>query len=1019
MPEKILIVDDEEGLSFLYKRKFKKQIEAGDYELLFAENGKQALDALQAHDDLCIVLTDINMPEMDGFELLKTIQEWDRLVTVVVVSAYGDIESVRRTMRLGAFDFIVKPINFSEVDLTIAKARKHLDLVRESKYEASRASAALKASEEAYKTLVDGSPDAILVHADQQILFCNPAGLNLLGADSLSEIKGKSFFDFFGNEDRWELVADARKLERNISVQPQEVNLIRLDGSEVLVSITGSSHLFEGKPAILQNIRDLSESVRIEKRLQKLSKKAEIFLQSSIDGFAVVDAEGRIQEVNCALEDLLGYKEEELIGKKVTDLDENPEKMVEFINHLFLEGQGSYESVANTGHRGKRDFNIRAKHFQEDGKSMLVGFVQDVTERKQAEKAIREQTDFLETLINTLPAPMYHKGRDGHYIMCNDAYARFVGKSKDEIIGHTIRDLSQPDMAKVSEERDNDLFETGAEQSFESKVYYAKKEPREVFFHKAPFRNSDGEITGLVGTIIDITDRKKAEAENALLATAIHQSAESVVITDPDANIQYVNPAFEKVTGYSAEEAINARPSIMASGVQAPEFYEKMWSTLKNKEVWHGRLVNQKKDNSLMEVEMTITPVLSDENEIINFVSVQRDVTYETKLEKHIRESHKLEAIGTLAGGIAHDFNNLLFAMLLSIKMVKDDMQEGDENLEMLNQAYQAAQRAKELVKQILIFSHQEEQEFHQLEIISLIKESVRLLRSTLPQTIEVELNLPDSIGAFSGDPAQIQQLFMNLGANASDAMKESGGTFSVSLFSEQLEPRKAHSLSVEPGAYLKIVVQDTGPGISEDIRERLFEPFFTTKAVGEGTGLGLSVVHGIVKRHEGTIVLDRNFEEGARFEIYLPVKHTTELQPFLEEKPVEKKACEGRLLMVDDEEMVVKLQKKILERAGFTVKEFTGSREALAYFSEHLDDFDLVLTDQTMPSMTGEQLARAVKQLREDIPVVIATGYSAVMDAEKAEEQGIDAFLMKPVSDEDLIATTSRLIEECQKKMN
>jgi PAS domain S-box-containing protein len=369
----------------------------------------------------------------------------------------------------------------------------------------------------------------------------------------------------------------------------------------------------------------------------------------------------------------------------------------------------------------------------------------------------------------------------------------------------------------------------------------------------------------------------------------------------------------------------------------------------------------------------------------------------QTKLEGQLRQAQKMEAVGTLAGGIAHDFNNILGAIIGYSELAMLDILENHPAQAQLSEVLIAANRAKELVRQILTFSRQEEHERKPIQLRSVLGEALKLLRATLPSTIEIRQRIDCNASPILGDPTQIHQVMMNLGTNAWHAMSDRGGTLEVSLTMIDVDADFAQTLDgLQQGRHLRLMVSDNGCGIDPAALDRIFEPFFTTKPQGAGTGLGLAVVHGVVKRHQGAVSVYSEPENGTTFNLYFPV-HDVDAQIAVSGSTHVPKGNGERILFVDDEAPLAALGKSMLERLGYRVTAKTSSVEALTTFSAHSDQFDLVITDQTMPSLSGADLAKLILEIRPNLPVILATGYSTTINPEKAKAIGIRELLLKP----------------------
>jgi nitrogen-specific signal transduction histidine kinase/ActR/RegA family two-component response regulator len=407
---------------------------------------------------------------------------------------------------------------------------------------------------------------------------------------------------------------------------------------------------------------------------------------------------------------------------------------------------------------------------------------------------------------------------------------------------------------------------------------------------------------------------------------------------------------------------------------------------------------------------------------VIGTTGISQDITERKqaeaereRLQSQLQQAQKMEAIGTLAGGIAHDFNNILGAILGYAEMAQEDSPPGSMARKDIEQVITASHRAAELVKQILAFSRQAETVHIPLQPALIVKEALKMLRSTLPSTIAIQQDIDQEAGPLLADPTQIHQVTVNLCTNAFHAMEETGGTLTISLKTKELTDEDlASEPHVHPGRFVQLSVGDTGPGISPRIREKIFEPYFTTKEVGKGTGMGLAIIHGIAKSCKGFVSYDSVLGEGTVFHVYLPVI----AEPAVLEPPSSPRDLtqfgHQRILFVDDEEILAEMGKVMLERLGYLVTVRRNSLDALNTFQNQPDRFDLIITDQTMPGMTGIDMARRMLQIRPGMPIILCTGYSSLISEDKAKAFGIKGFAMKPLAKKDiavLIPTTQHII--------
>jgi len=380
--------------------------------------------------------------------------------------------------------------------------------------------------------------------------------------------------------------------------------------------------------------------------------------------------------------------------------------------------------------------------------------------------------------------------------------------------------------------------------------------------------------------------------------------------------------------------------------------------------------------------------------------------------ERQLQQVMKLQAIGTLAGGIAHDFNNILFPIVGYTELTMDDIPQDSQARKNLEEILKATNRAKELVKQILTFSRQSCQERKPLKVQFLIKEALKLLRATIPSTIEFDIRIDESCGPINGDPTQIHQVIMNLCTNAYHAMQQTGGKLEVELKEVDISYEKSmERVGMKVGPHLQLTVKDSGCGMDPGVMDRIFEPYYTTKEQGKGTGLGLSVIHGIIKNHGGDICVSSQPGKGTTFTVYMPI--IDEIESETEEIKMSPTANgHEHILLIDDEEQIIDIERQILERLGYKVTSKTDSEEALMEFATLPERYDLVITDMTMPKLTGEQLARKLMEIKPDIPVILCTGFNETITEEKALAMGIDKFVMKPVVKDELASTIRAVLD-------
>jgi len=632
-------------------------------------------------------------------------------------------------------------------------------------------------------------------------------------------------------------------------------------------------------------------------------------------------------------------------------------------------------------------------------------------ERAALRNSLAEAQRF-STALDEVSAYIYMKDSQSRYVYANRLTLELFACSADELLGRDDSHFFPPDDVKHLREVDQRVF--AGEQTFEEiEVNVAESERRVYWDIKTPIYTDSEQKTiwGLLGISTDITDQKR---EQDKYRRTIEISIDGFWTTDVNGRILNVNDAYCRMSGYSRDELLNM--SIMDIEVfnSSEEIEGRIQNVIKNGSDRFETKHLHKNGNVLsIEISTTYTP----ESGGMFFVFI-RDITEhkkaeedKKKMEVKLQQAYKMEAIGTLAGGIAHDFNNLLGTILGYTDLAKDDVGSDSHISRYLEKALYAGYKAKDLVKQILAFSRQAEVERMIMQPAPIIKEAIKLLTSTIPSTIEIQQNIDPKSGVILADPIHLHQILMNLCTNAFHAMEETGGRLEIILNNVELTKDDIlFEFQCEAGHYVELTVKDSGSGINPEVKDKIFEPYFTTKGIGRGTGMGLAIIHGIVISYGGMIKVESDLGKGTAFHIYLPVAENEVAA--VEETDKETIGGKEHILFIDDDKLLAEMGQDMIERMGYTVSVRNSSLEALEVFQNQPEKFDLVITDQTMPGMTGAELARQMLQIRPDTPIILCTGYSSIISEEKSKVIGIKEFALKPLIKKDIAKLIRKVLD-------
>ena len=773
--------------------------------------------------------------------------------------------------------------------------------------------------------------------------------------------------------------------------------------------------LIPGSGQIIASMLDITERKQAKQQLRASEERYRRLFELESDALVLVDVNThRFVDVNQSAQRLYGFSREEFLQMKAEDISSEPEKTRTTV------GSGNI-FVPLRWHRKKNGaifpVEINTSRIEHLERQTELTAIRNITERQQALNRLQETTAQLLDAQRIASLGSYVFEAETGQWTCSAVLDDLFGLPEAGFIKDITGwlDLVHPEeRAEMRQYMQEQVLRNQA--AFDRHYRIVRPNDRqERWVHGLGklVLDDHGRVVKMVGVIQDITERKQAEQQLKVQASALAAAANAIVITNREGKIEWVNPAFTKLSGYSAEEAIGCNPRVLKSGQHPRAYYTTLWTTILTGNVWHGEIINKRKDGSLFTEEMTITPVWGADAQITHFIAVKQDVTERRQLENRIQQAQKMEAIGTLAGGIAHDFNNMLGAMFGYAHLLQQDTEGNPLAQESVAEILKAANRAKDLVQQILTFSRQRGQKPQVIKLDTIVKEVVKFLRASMPAHIKIEMNLSTEAPAVFADPTQIYQVTMNLATNAFHAMEDAPGLLAVGLdaFQPDAKLMQVHR-QLKPIPYARLTVADTGHGMDAKTLERIFEPFFTTKPVGKGTGLGLAVVHGIMESHNGVITVESQVGRGTTFSLYFPAQAQAEASTTTDNSTVPQGHGQ-KILVVDDEPALTAVLQKTLQRLGYHVAASNSAGGAIRRFRENPAWFDLVITDLTMPEINGLEVASQIRAIRPDLPIILVSGYSTDVDAERLRAAGICERLDKPVSPSAIAEAVARVLKK------
>ncbi len=886
-------------------------------------------------------------------------------------------------------------------------------------------------SELSLKNLIETVPDAIIsVDSQNRVLLWNSSAEVIFGYKR-EEAVGFPLNALIGSGTVEEMLQERSPADPETTSprkKPAEVTAKRKNGEQFPTEFTVTPRLAGDDGIRTFVMRDVTGRKEVEEKLRESETRQRAIFDALPSAVFVKDLQGRYLFCNQQAELAAGKPLQEILGK--TDRELFPSDAGGGYGELEREALEAEKPVArevsfplNDGIRTHMIVNFPL--LGTDGRPYAVaGVSTDITQRKRAEETLRESEERYRMLFERMQEAFSlvevvtdQAGNpvDLRYLSVNPALERNFRRSREEIVGHTYREvIPNPDPEWIS--LIGRVAFTGEPVAIER---YSRATGHWVEVHAYSPRFG---YCAVVTT--QITKRKRIEeelhrsrneleirvqertAEIKKQAELIELSHDAILVMDLENRILFWNKGAEKVYGWRKEEVLGKITHAVLQ-TRFPVRLGEIMAKLMEKGGWDGELSQFRRDGQKITVLSRWAVQRDESGRAIAILETNSDITERKKVEEQLRQAQKMEALGTLAGGIAHDFNNLLMPILLNTEMALLDIKAGVlPSADAMEVAIAGANRGKELVQQIITFSRHKGEDLKPIDIAPITKETIKFLRSAIPATIRFETRIEDPSSPVLANPTQIHQILMNLVNNAASSMEEEGGVLEISLEKGGIEG----SDGIEPGGYVRVTVKDTGHGMAPEVKERAFDPFFTTKAPGKGTGMGLAVVHGIVKKHGGEIRLESEVGKGTTVTVSFPVYEGAKTEEH-SSPTLGSLIGNETVLFIDDEEVQTRSVEAMLQRLGYQAVAETDPRKALDIFRSRPDKFDLVITDQVMPYLPGNRLAQELLSIRPDIPIILCTGFSETVDEETADDIGVREFVMKPFSLEEIAKAIRRVL--------
>ena len=907
------------------------------------------------------------------------------------------------------------PVSCSNAPLMVEGRIAGSVLVAHDITQRKSAEAALRESEARYRAAGEAIQYGVWIcNAEGGVEFVSQIFLDLIGK-SLDEVRPRGWLDRLAPEDRKPALAAWHECVRSGADWAWEHRVKGKDGAwYTLLSLGRPIRDARGRITSWAGFNlDISDRKQAEDALRESEARFRGTFDNAAVGVSHLGLDGSWLRVNQRLCDILGYGRDELLQKNFQQIT-HPEDLPFTLDRFaaLLRGEiGTYRVekryLHKDGHPVWVELTCALQRNNSGDPVYAITIIQDISARKAAEQALRESEIRMRALLDASQDEILLVSTTGEVLASNKAaeqrLARRTGSSSP--VGARLDVLLPPDQVEERLRRVRQVAATATLTHAEAQI---RSRWFEFWFY--PVLRPDNLVSEVAVYAREITQLKKSQADLSKLFQAIQQSPTSVVITDRNGNIEYVNPKFTEVTGYTQAEVIGQNPRVLKSGHTDPDLYSDLWSTISTGGVWRGEFLNKKKNGELFWELASIAPVWQGDT-VAYYVAVKEDITERKQMEDQLRQSQKMQALGQLTGGIAHDFNNLLGIVIGNLQLLAERVGADERNREFLEDALWAARRGGELTHRLLAFARKQPLKPTAIDLNEVVTGITELLRRTLGAGIRVEESLASDLWKALADRGELERALVNLAVNSRDAMRGIG-TLTLETRNALIDEEYAEQYEeVTPGEYVLLAVTDTGTGMPPEVAERVFEPFFTTKAVGQGSGLGLSMVYGFVKQSGGHVSIYSRPGQGTCVKLYLP-----RASPFPAERndgpphAYLRNMADKVVLVVEDESKLRRVAVKMLERLGLQSLQAESAQAALELLADvHVD---VLFTDiELTGGMSGTELAAAAHHLHPQLKVLFTTGFAREASLHERGFGEHAPWLLKPYSHQELARELKTLL--------